>query len=245
MTKSIMIIGPNGAGKTKIAFELARRLGGEIVNLDRTYLYKHFPIVTGFQDTKQERGVKRHLYEILEPEEPSFSAADFAKLLIAKKNEIQERGMFSIAEGASTHYVPELIKLNRTQRLFDLIIGVRFPEGEDPSSKYRKRIGQAFDDGMVEELIGNMNLYEKSYLIKDCHAAVPTVDYLRGACTLEEAKQEILRRCLKYGDYQLSLFSGLEDVRWIEGGEVARAVETIVRLIQNDLVADLNKAATK
>ncbi len=60
--KAVIIVGPTGVGKTKVAFELARRVGtGEVVNLDKIYTYRGFPISSGLSDTIKEKGVKRHL----------------------------------------------------------------------------------------------------------------------------------------------------------------------------------------
>ena len=49
-TRPIVILGPTTVGKTDVAFELARRVGAEIINADKFYLYDAMPAVTGQSD---------------------------------------------------------------------------------------------------------------------------------------------------------------------------------------------------
>jgi tRNA A37 N6-isopentenylltransferase MiaA len=216
MRKNVLIIGPNGVGKTKVAYELARRHGGEIVNLDRTYLYRGFPITTGMQDALIEQGVPRHLYEELEPDQVSYSPNDFSRLVFEKHREVLARTNLCISEGGSTLYVPHLLELNRNLQVFTHVIGVRFQLEYDVCGKYRRRIDQAFKDGIVEELKENLKTYQSSYLILECHFSVPIIPYLLGERDLHETKKEILARCLAYKDRQMSLFATHKDIQWVE-----------------------------
>lgn len=227
MTKAIMIIGPTGTGKTKIAFELARRNRGAIVNLDRTYLYRKFPITTGMQDALNEHGVKRYLYELLDPCQASFTPVQFNELVANAVRVIQSTRDISIAEGGSTQYVPALLESNTVSRLFSHIIGIKLPNGTDPSSRYKDRIDQAFDDGLVDEIRNNLPAYQKSYLIKECHSAIPTIHYLKGELSLEEAKAEILKRLLDYQHHQYAIFSKHPNVQWIDVDTTQQAVDAI------------------
>lgn len=244
MNAGLMILGPNGSGKTKIAFELARRHGGEIINLDRTYLYRGFPVTTGLQDTLQETGVPRHLYEILPPEEKSFPAEVFSQMVAQKRQEILSRGALPIAEGGSSVYVPALLELNANQKSFRHVIGLRFAEGYDIATKYRARIDRAFDEGLAEELSANAARYEASYLIRECHFAVPTVRYLRGELSLKAAKEEILRRCLEYHDSQLGHFLNYPGVQWVEVSDFSETLRRVEEVIDSKITS-LSSAARK
>lgn len=227
----IMIIGPSGTGKTKIAYELARRSNGAVINLDRAYLYKHFPIATGLQDTLMEQNVPSYLYEMLEPDEPSYSADVFIKMVDRVSSEVLASGRIPIVEGGSTVYVPALLALNAKKNLFKYVIGLKFPVEFDITRRYRQRIDQAFNDGLVEELAAKLSEYRNSYLIKECHAAVPTVRFIDGELSLDDAKSEILKRALNYKDRQLTLFSEYPNIHWIDVsnfGECYQKVETLI-----------------
>ena len=231
-SSAILIIGPNGVGKTKIAYELARRYGGEIINLDRTYLYKHFPIATGLEDALKEQGVTRHLYELLEPLEESYSANEYSEIVGETVSQILRSGKLPIAEGASTFYVPAILKLNSKRKLFKNIIGLRFSANDNIEKKYLHRIDQAFREGLVQELEANLPKYKNSFIAKECHSAVPTIRYMNGHLNLSEAKEEILKRCLEYKDRQMKLFSSYSEIKWIEADGFNDAYAQIERIAE-------------
>lgn len=233
MTQAVMIIGPNGVGKTKQAYELARRQKGEVINLDRTYLYRGFPITTGLQDTLSEVGVLRHFYEVLEPHEKSFGREEFSRMVEQRCSDIVKWGGLPIAEGASTLYVTDLLKTNAKRKIFKHIIGLKFGDESDIERKYRRRIDQAFADGLAEELSTKRSAFESSYLIKDCHFAVPTIDYLDGKLSLVDAKERILDRCLKYKDLQMSLFSQAPEIKWIDVTETTDSYQMLENIAKS------------
>lgn len=216
MNNTVMVIGPNGVGKTKFAYDLARSQNGEVINLDRTYLYKGFPITTGLQDTLKEQGVRRHFYEVLNPNEESYSTENFVEMVLNKALQLCGDRKLVIAEGASTRYVPALLKRNETQMTFKQVIGLRFSSNYNVVEKYRSRIEDAFNSGLVDELSKSLPDYETSFLIRECHFVVPTVEYIKGRITLQQAKDQVLDRCLKYKDQQLDLFKKYDQIQWIE-----------------------------
>lgn len=227
MIGNIMIIGPTGSGKTRIAYELARQHEGEIVNLDRAYLYRDFRIVTGLQDAIREQSVKRHLYELLDPAEPSFSSEEFAQMVDVTVGSVESSGKLAIAEGGSTQYIPSVLLANSQRGIFRHVIGIRSPMTDKLIERYKLRIDQAFEAGLAEEIAANMDVYQQSFLIKECHAAIPTMKYLKGAMTLRQAKTEILNRCLAYKTRQAALFESFPCVQWIDFSEIQQAVSAI------------------
>lgn len=64
--KVICIVGPTGVGKSEIAFHLAKKYDGIIINADSRQLYQGVPIITA-QPTVEERSLIPHkLYACLE-----------------------------------------------------------------------------------------------------------------------------------------------------------------------------------
>ncbi len=66
----VAIVGPTASGKSAIALELARRLGGEIVNADSRQVYRGMDIGTAKPSVADRRGVRHHLYDICEANDP-------------------------------------------------------------------------------------------------------------------------------------------------------------------------------
>lgn len=227
-SRAVMVIGPNGVGKTKVAYGLARRVGGDIVNLDRTYLYRHFPLTTGMEDALKEQGVRRHLYQVLDPAEPSWSSSTFCETVLSVCAAIQNEGRAVIAEGASTVYVPDLLRLNRDRSIFDRIVGLRFPDGVDIANRYRARVDQAIEEGLLDEIRRNLPRYADSFIMRECHFAVPLIDHLRGRFDLDEAKRVIVDRCLAYKDRQLELFTEFPEIQWVDVDDPERALRCLV-----------------
>ena len=48
----VVVLGATGAGKSKLALELARRFGGEIISSDAMQMYKGLDIVTNKVEMK-------------------------------------------------------------------------------------------------------------------------------------------------------------------------------------------------
>ena len=57
----IAVVGSTGTGKTRLGVELARALGGEVVNSDAVQLYAGLPIATAAATPAEQQGVPHHL----------------------------------------------------------------------------------------------------------------------------------------------------------------------------------------
>ncbi len=214
---AVAIIGPTGVGKTKLAFELARRAGGEVINLDKIYLFRHFRIGSGLSETlKEGGGITRHFYEILEPKDAIIPPIEYAKMIRDKCAEILTAGKLPIIEGGSTTYFPALIEENRRGIFCAPVIGLRFPVQFNLEEKITLRLEAAFKEGLLEEVTRNLPRYRNTLAMSDCHAIVPLVRYLDGKVTLENAKKEIALRALDYIDRQMELFMRYPEVTWFE-----------------------------
>jgi tRNA dimethylallyltransferase len=60
----IAVVGPTAAGKSDLAVELARALGGEVVNADSMQLYRGMDIGTAKLTPAERRGVPHHLLDV-------------------------------------------------------------------------------------------------------------------------------------------------------------------------------------
>lgn len=232
---AIAIIGPNGVGKTAVAFEVARRIGGEVINLDKIYTFKGFPISSGLADTLKEKGVKRHLYELIEPDQEIVPPIDYVKMVHASCIQIISQGNLPIIEGGSTTYFPSFYENNKKNKFCKIIIGLRFPTGFDIRKKIIQRVETALKGGLLEEVKEGMVKYKDSLVMNDAHFVVPLIKYLNGNSSLDRAKEEIVDRCLNYVDQQMVLFAQHKEIIWIEHDPklLNKTVEKILTLINN------------
>jgi tRNA dimethylallyltransferase len=100
----IAVVGATATGKSGLAVELARALGGEIVNADSMQLYQGMDIGTAKEPEAARQGVPHHLLDIW-PVAQAANVADYAKLARAAIDEIAGRGRVPILAGGSGLYV--------------------------------------------------------------------------------------------------------------------------------------------
>lgn len=105
----VAIVGPTASGKSAIALELARRLGGEIVNADSRQVYRGMDIGTAKPATADRRLVRHHLYDLLDPAE-RYSLATFKRDARAAFEDIWARGSFPWLVGGTGQYVWALLE---------------------------------------------------------------------------------------------------------------------------------------
>ena len=101
------IVGPTAAGKTKAAFELARRLSGEVVSVDSRQIYRYMDIGTDKISYADRKIVPHHLIDIVDPDE-EFSAADFVRRAEDAVKRIRARGRIPILAGGTPLYYKAL-----------------------------------------------------------------------------------------------------------------------------------------
>ena len=90
-THVIAVVGATATGKSGLAIELARALGGEIVNADSMQLYQGMDIGTAKEPEAARQGVPHHLLDIW-PVTQTANVADYQQLARAVIEDITARG---------------------------------------------------------------------------------------------------------------------------------------------------------
>src|SRR6266700_5756361 len=103
-THVIAVVGPTATGKSGLAIELARAIGGEIVNADSMQLYQGMDIGTAKEPEAARQAVPHHLLDIW-PVTQTANVAGYAKLARAAIDEIIARGHVPVLAGGSGLYV--------------------------------------------------------------------------------------------------------------------------------------------
>src|SRR3954454_15202563 len=75
----VAVVGPTAAGKTELSLDLAKVLGGEIVNTDAMQVYRGMDIGTAKVPPAERRGIPHHLLDVLDVTEPA-TVAEFQRL---------------------------------------------------------------------------------------------------------------------------------------------------------------------
>ena len=102
-----VVVGPTGIGKSQVAFELAQKLGGEIVVADSRQVYQRLDIATNKPSPEQRQAAPYHMIDLVDPA-TSFNAAQYLAGAREAIADIASRGRVPIVEGGTMLYVDAL-----------------------------------------------------------------------------------------------------------------------------------------
>ena len=108
-SKVIVIAGSTASGKSKIAFDLAKRIDGIIINADSMQVYRDVATLTARPSPEEEKQVEHFLYGFLEPQE-SCNAYKWGELAAEEIKRGWERQKIPIIVGGSGFYIQTLLK---------------------------------------------------------------------------------------------------------------------------------------
>ena len=108
MNNIICVVGPTASGKTRLAVELAKHLGGEVLSCDSMQIYRRMDIGTAKPTKEEMQGVVHHMIDVAEPGE-SFSVSRYVDLADRCLQDILSRGKVCIIAGGTGLYVDSLI----------------------------------------------------------------------------------------------------------------------------------------
>ena len=89
--KVIVICGPTASGKTALSIELAKKINGEIISCDSMQIYKYMDIGTAKPTPEEQKEVKHHLIDFVEPDQ-RYSVAEYKKDAEKSIEEILAKG---------------------------------------------------------------------------------------------------------------------------------------------------------
>ena len=101
------IIGCTACGKSVVAFELAKRIGAEIVVVDSMKVYRRMDLSTGKPSADRRAEVPYHMIDIVEPSE-EFSVAHYVAQASRAIADIQDRGRPILVVGGTALYIKGL-----------------------------------------------------------------------------------------------------------------------------------------
>ena len=78
LKKLILLAGPTASGKSNLAFKLAEKINGEIINADSMQVFKEFSVLSSRPSLTQTSKIRHHLYGIISVNK-HFSVGDWLK----------------------------------------------------------------------------------------------------------------------------------------------------------------------
>ncbi len=105
----VVVVGPTASGKSRLAIDLARRIGGEVLSADSQQVYIGMDIGTGKVTAEERREVPHHLIDIVRPDE-AMSAQRFVELADAAIEDMAARRVPIVVAGGTMLYVRALLR---------------------------------------------------------------------------------------------------------------------------------------
>jgi tRNA dimethylallyltransferase len=109
MTALRILIGTTASGKERLALEVAKLIGGEIVSVDSMKVYRGLDVATAKAGAEERRLAPHHCLDLVGPEE-AFSAADFVREAEAAVAGIVARGKIPVLSGGTAFYYKALLE---------------------------------------------------------------------------------------------------------------------------------------
>lgn len=107
----IVVLGATACGKTKLAIDLARRFGGEIISADSMQVYKGLDIVTNKVTEEEQSQAKHHLIDFLTPLQ-RFSVVDFRDQAVKIIDQLIAKKKIPILVGGTNYYIESILWKN-------------------------------------------------------------------------------------------------------------------------------------
>lgn len=107
----VVVFGATACGKSKLAIQLARRFGGEIISADSMQVYSGLDIVTNKVTNEERQQAKHHLIDFLEPHK-QFSVSDFRNKALPIIDDLRARDKLPIVVGGTNYYIESVIWKN-------------------------------------------------------------------------------------------------------------------------------------
>ncbi len=103
-----VVVGPTGIGKTRAAFELARRLGSEVVVADSRQAYQRLHIATNHPPDAYRAVVPYHGIELVDPVDGVVNVAGWLRVVRPAIEAALAAGRTPVVEGGSMLWVDAL-----------------------------------------------------------------------------------------------------------------------------------------
>ena len=104
----LVITGPTATGKTRLAVELAKSTGGEVVGADSMQIYRYMDIGTAKPTPLETGGVPHHMIDVCSPFE-DYSVSRYVREAAAVCDGIIARGKLPIITGGTGLYIESLL----------------------------------------------------------------------------------------------------------------------------------------
>ncbi|MBX5437866.1 MAG: tRNA (adenosine(37)-N6)-dimethylallyltransferase MiaA [Alicyclobacillaceae bacterium] len=103
----LCIVGPTATGKSELGVKVAKAVGGEVISADSMQVYRGMDIGTAKLTPSEMDGVKHHLIDVVDPDQP-FSVAAWAERARDVVDGLHRQGRLPVVVGGTGLYIRAL-----------------------------------------------------------------------------------------------------------------------------------------
>ena len=104
----VVIMGPTAIGKSRIAIEVARALGTEILTADSRQVYRGMDIGTDKPTMLERQGVPHQLIDLVDPDQ-HFNVGDYRHYAVSAIEKLHQQGQIPLIAGGTGLYIQTLL----------------------------------------------------------------------------------------------------------------------------------------
>jgi tRNA dimethylallyltransferase len=123
----VVILGCTGTGKSKLAIEIGKQIGGEIISADSMQVYSGLPIITNQVTREEIQECPHHIIDFVSPLK-EYSVVQFRNMALPLIEDIKKRGKIPIVVGGTNYYIESL--------LWDILIDKSESQSSEDEDEY-------------------------------------------------------------------------------------------------------------
>ena len=191
-TPIVVILGATGAGKSQLALELAEKFGGEIISADAMQMYRGLDIVTNKVTEEEQRRVRHHMINILDPLSHN-NVVDFRNKALPIVEKLLSEGRIPVICGGTNYYIESLLwKILVDDDLPFIVSGKRLIDEDNNSKKIVKSDEEVGDKALTIESV-DWSSDDNVILTKDLFQLLQSVDPQRASVLHPKERRKIWR----------------------------------------------------
>ncbi len=105
----IVLVGPTAIGKSRVAIEVAKALGTEVLTADSTQVYRGMDIGTDKPSSEEREEVPHQLIDLVDPDEP-FNVGEYRRLAVVEIDRLHCEHRIPLIVGGTGLYVRALLR---------------------------------------------------------------------------------------------------------------------------------------
>lgn len=105
----VVLVGPTAIGKSRVAIEMAKEMGTEVLTADSRQVYRGMDIGTDKPTIAERQGIPHQLIDLVNPDQP-FNVGDYRRQAVQEIDRLQQRGKIPLIAGGTGLYIRAVLR---------------------------------------------------------------------------------------------------------------------------------------